>query len=610
MHLLLAAALALAASQQPDAAAIPPPDTLVRIDAFVVDARDRTLDNLKASDFELREDGALQSIEAVRFVRADTAAQTGETLTPITSEADEQREASRAGARLFAIYLDEYHVGPDAADRVREGLLQFIDRSLGPRDLLIVMKPLDSLFTIRLTNDRAAARQAVATFAGRKGDYTPKDAYERDYMAGTPALVDVMRMQVAASALNALAVRLGWASSDARKTLIVVSEGLSLVARRRGLNLPTVDSVVQAANRSNVSIYTIDPDGDPAEGVEGEDAGSAALRAMAAETDGLWVANAGALEDGLRRIAKDSSAYYLITYRSPKKADTKFHDIQLHVKRPGATVRTRRGYWALSADDLLRAETVALLKAPRPAKPLEPAPHVSGLIRPWFGVSRGGAGKTRVTFVWEPVLTVSGDRSRLLAARLTLTALGADGKPIFEGTVLPSGPAAADPGGVWSSRAVFEVPPGRVRIRMSIEDAGLQVIDSDVREILVRDLGAPVVIGTPEILRARNARELRSLGADPHASPIASRVFSRTERLVIRVPAYAPVGRPVVTAVLMSRTGQPMRPLEVAAPSTPDGQNHIDLPLAGLAAGEYLIELTASSPAGRAKDLVNFRVTS
>jgi hypothetical protein len=148
---------------------------------------------------------------------------------------------------------------------------------------------------------------------------------------------------------------------------------------------------------------------------------------------------------------------------------------------------------------------------------------------------------------------------------------------------------------------------------MAIEDMASQVIDSDVRTINVRDLQDrrdPVVLGTPEILRARNARERRSLDADPDAAPVASREFSRTERLVIRVPAYAPDGSPTLTATLMSRAGKAMRPLPVTAAARPGGVNQIDLPLAGLAAGEYLIELTASSPAGQAKDRIGFRVTS
>ena len=53
-----------------------------------------------------------------------------------------------------------------------------------------------------------------------------------------------------------------------------------------------------------------------------------------------------------------------------------------------------------------------------------------------------------------------------------------------------------------------------------------------------------------------------------------------------------------------------MRALPVAPAAAPGGDNQIDLPLAGLASGEYMIEVKASSPAGEAKDRIGFRVTS
>ena len=151
--------------------------------------------------------------------------------------------------------------------------------------------------------------------------------------------------------------------------------------------------------------------------------------------------------------------------------------------------------------------------------------------------------------------------------------------------------------------------PGRLRLRMSIQDAASQVLDQDVRELSVRDLRGDVAIGTPQVLRARNAREFRTLDAEA-AVPVASREFSRTERLLIRFQAYGPGGAsPAVSAKLLGRAGHAMRDLTVAPASTP-GDNAIDLPLAGLAAGEYMIEVTATSGAGGVKDRVGFRVTS
>jgi hypothetical protein len=97
--------------------------------------------------------------------------------------------------------------------------------------------------------------------------------------------------------------------------------------------------------------------------------------------------------------------------------------------------------------------------------------------------------------------------------------------------------------------------------------------------VSVRDLKGDVAVGTPQVLRARNAREFRTLDAGD-AVPVASREFSRTERLLIRFQAYGPGGEPpVVTAKLLSRGGTAMRELTVAQAATP-GDHEIDLPLA------------------------------
>ena len=577
MRSFLALALAATASFPQTEAPASVPDNLVRVDAFVADARNRPLDTLTAADFELREDGTPQTIEAVRFIRADTE------------------------PRLVAIYLDEYHLSAASADRVREQLLRFVDRDLDARDLLVVLKPLDSLLTIRMEGRREAARDVIARFVGRKGNYDPSDSYERQYMGNAPAAIDPARVQITVSALNALTIHLGQASPDARKTLIVVSEGFEGTTGRLRLELPTIASLSQSANRSNVSVYALDPS-DAGAGDEGS-----ALGHVVSDTDGFWIRGRGAVESGLKRIATDLGGYYLIAYRSPGKTDNRFHAVQLGVKRPGANVRTRAGYWSASPDDLLRAEMLAAAKTPPAPKRLEPPLRVSRLIRPWFGVSRGADGHTRVTFVWEPTPGVPGERGRMAPTRLQFTAFGADSSEVFEGTVFPVGSSVVD--GDASNRAVFEVPPGRVRVRMSIEDAGQQEIDSDVRDIAVSDLRAPVAIGTPEVLRVRSAREFRALEADPEAVPVASRVFSRIERLLVRVPAYAPDGDPAVSATLMSRLGQPIRTLAVTPPATPGGPSQVDLTLAGLASTDYQIEFRVKTPAGEARDSVSFRVT-
>jgi hypothetical protein len=65
---------------------------------------------------------------------------------------------------------------------------------------------------------------------------------------------------------------------------------------------------------------------------------------------------------------------------------------------------------------------------------------------------------------------------------------------------------------------------------------------------------------------------------------------------------------PAVTARLLNRSGASMADVPIQAA---EGKPYlIDFPLASLAAGEYLIELNAKTPAGTAQQLVGFKVGS
>ena len=76
----------------------------------------------------------------------------------------------------------------------------------------------------------------------------------------------------------------------------------------------------------------------------------------------------------------------------------------------------------------------------------------------------------------------------------------------------------------------FDVPPGRVQLRMSIQN-GDAALDSDDREVVVPDLTATeLAFGTPRVSVARNALEFRALSKDPDAMPTADRDFRRTDR--------------------------------------------------------------------------------
>src|SRR5437763_3117624 len=317
MRVLVAVLLALAVSEPPSAnpqSAIPNLQFMVHLDVSALDARGRIVADLTPSDFQVQEGGTLNGLESARLVRGEP--------------------------RLVAVFLDEYHVAVESTAHVRDAMTRYVERDLDPNDLLVVMKPLDSLLSIRLTSNRDAALPAISAFERRKGALEQRSSYERNSIAGSPARIEAARTQVVLSALNALAIHLG-SLGDFRKTLIVVAEDLPRLERRRGQeSLPGLDTILRSANRSNVSVYPVDPTGARHELQAGQSPDG--LRRLADETDGKTIA----ADAGLARTVAEASAYYLLTFRASAPDDGAFHALQVSVKRKGVYLQTRKGYWA------------------------------------------------------------------------------------------------------------------------------------------------------------------------------------------------------------------------------------------------------------------------
>src|SRR5947208_14203336 len=218
----------------------------------------------------------------------------------------------------------------------------------------------------------------------------------------------------------------------------------------------------------------------------------------------------------------------------------------------GAQALSRTRYWSLTTTETTRA-----LAPPKPGPPkaVEDAlaavnrPARASVVRTWIGTSRGENGKTRVTFVWEPAPRTASDRPVAAGdqpARVALTAVNPDGSPSFRGRVPDMALASASPSAAGTSsapanrgpsRVSFDVTPGKIQLRMSVEGAASQVLDTELREITVPDLTGQVVPPTPEVYRARTLRDFTQLKADRDAVPVTARDFSRTERVLIRVMA-------------------------------------------------------------------------
>jgi len=573
----------------------------IRISAVITNASGRPIPKLSAQDLEVRDDGAVIALETIGPRAGGIAPQEDDAAAD-----DRERLADvRSSTRLFAILLDEFHVGAGAAtDRVRDAVARFVREQLRDDDRAVVFKPLDSLGAIRFTKDRDTLMRAIATFSGRKGDYEPRSAFERNYVGHAPEAIVAARTQIVFSALRTMAMQLG-EMRPATGAIVLVSEGFSSDDRTHAVDprLPDLAAVVRSAIRFDVPIYAFDPDGEvrvrPAALAADDDDARAMLRRVAGETGGELVPDGADFSAGFERMAHDLASRWVLTFRSPHGRDGKYHTLDIRVKRRDARVLAPAGYWTP-----LPVEPRRTIAAPPPFASGRML-HRSPIIDAWVGVTRGADGTARMLVTWEPSIR-SGDTGGVRT--ITLTATTVDGRVLFTGDVASRQPPGDEPA-TATDRAAFDAPAGRVQLDMKIIGDDGRVLDNEARDVDVPDLRAPrKVLITTEIFRTRSAREFRAVLADRDAAPAPGRAFSRTERLLIRVPAYDPDGAdPRVTVSLLNRWGQTLRELApmpgVGAPA------QFDLSLAAFAPGEYMLQVTAAGASGETKEAITIRVT-
>ena len=429
----------------------------IRVDAIVTDRQGNPVLDLKQDEFRIKEDGRPQSIDSFSIVKIDPIAQQidGPPPSEIRSLYEEAREAQRPDVRLFIILLDDYHVRRGNDMVVRKPLIDFIENQLAPLDMVAIMYPLTPVTGLTFTRNRSSLISAIEHFQGRRFDYQPRNEFEEQYHYYPAATVEQVRNQVVMTALKGAAIRLG-GLREGRKSIIFVSEGFTTIlppqlndpsASMPGIGNPSRGTSVQNSdrsewtaqvdmisdmsliftemNRNNTSIYAVDPRGlapfeyDINQGIGLQvdrkhlDMGLDTLRALAENTDGRAIVNRNDIGKGMQQIIRDASGYYLIGYNSAQApTDGKFHKIDVEVTRKGVEVRSRKGYWAYTAEDAARAAT------PRAEAPPAVSAALANLVDPprgrparfWIGTGRGDAGKSKVTFAWEPIAAVPGER--------------------------------------------------------------------------------------------------------------------------------------------------------------------------------------------------------
>jgi len=201
-----------------------------------------------------------------------------------------------------------------------------------------------------------------------------------DTMRGYLSMQNTFQARAVFTALRAMCF--AYRDLPGRKNVVLFSEGFLNSDDARS----EMEAVAEAANRANVAIYVIDPEGievNPNGGgnrptdtmaariaeagapganvsqhggetkfdrikVAGNMTRGDQLEWLADTTGGLMVKRTNDLLPAFAKVLDDSRDYYTLAY-SPQKseADGKFHSIKVEVSQHGLQLRYRKGYWAV-----------------------------------------------------------------------------------------------------------------------------------------------------------------------------------------------------------------------------------------------------------------------
>ncbi len=458
------------APQQPQSQSYSAGATAVLVDVVVRTKQGRPLQGLTAADFEVFEDGVRQKIGSfsvveraggigIRVGRRVSAPPSAGNATPSSPESSPAAPSDRP---VVAIVFDA--LKPDALELAQRAATAYLPMN-GDTDAYVGVFAADPGLRVLqpYTEDVALARRAVHNLTAAPTTQQQIEAERRQTLNNRLNALDafgigrdtaVFSPDPGANATTAAAIveqlmtelelnmlrssesldrdQRGFATANAllavihslsvlpgRKTLVYLSEGLPASPAMQA----RLTSIVSTANRSNVSVYTIDAAGLRAQSTlsetrrEMEEAGKERLRQtnvsrdpaepmtrmvehaedllrldpqgglaqLAEDTGGFLIRDTNDLSSAFRRIDEDNRFHYVLTY-SPTNPefDGKFRAIQVKVHRDGAQVFSRKGYLAVRrpASGVLGYESAALAALDRGKPPNDFPIGASGYVFP------------------------------------------------------------------------------------------------------------------------------------------------------------------------------------------------------------------------------------
>lgn len=215
----------------------------VRVDMYAtVDGQPIT--DLKPEEVEVLEDDVAQTVEDFEHVQVRSAGAQETRVEPRGIEESRQM-AQDARARVFIVFLDTYHTTIEGGKIMRLPLMRFLDRVLGPDDLIALMTPDMSASDISLGRKTTVLSNIMDDeWWGRRNRLYDDDPKDRLYeacgfaMGLSATMVSEMRARrrekLTLDALADLIVHLGGLREE-RKAVLAVTEGWQLFQENMAL---------------------------------------------------------------------------------------------------------------------------------------------------------------------------------------------------------------------------------------------------------------------------------------------------------------------------------------------------------------------------------------
>jgi VWFA-related protein len=364
---------------------------LVRIDVEVTDKSGKPIKGLRADQFVVTDNGKRQDISSFSYADIESIEAAGaEDAKPVVVPVDnEGPNAPSAEAisdqlrdrRLIVLFFDLTSMQTDDLIRAHDAAQKFVKQQMTKADVVAVVAFSTRIAVLaNFTNDRATINKAIAQLtansssdlasplyaAAENGEY---DVQEYTGAAFTPDETEfnVFNTDQKLAAVEGLANVLG--GIPGRKALVEFTGGITQTGEE---NRTQLRAATDAANRADVSIYSIDSRGLFAAPPGGDTTTNAAagtsmftgasvfhqtdqredsrdtLATLSTDTGGKAFFDLGDLSEAFPKIQQDNTGYYLIGYRlgADVKRDGRWRAIRVKVSAPGAHIRYREGYYA------------------------------------------------------------------------------------------------------------------------------------------------------------------------------------------------------------------------------------------------------------------------